>query len=170
MAIVLLSVIALVVTSCSGSEASAPTGINEGLVARDFSLPSLDGGKISLSDYRGKVVLVNFWATWCPPCRAEIPDIEAAYRARSGDGFVVLGINGQESRETVQPFVEAQGMTYPILLDEQGRVASEYRVLGMPMSLMIDREGVIRARHVGYLSASQLDRLLAEVETQGQSE
>jgi peroxiredoxin len=112
------------------------------------------------------VVLVNFWATWCPPCLAEIPDIEAAYRERAADGFVVLGVNGQEPRETVQPFVEAQGITYPILLDEQGTVAREYRVIGMPMSLLVDREGVIQARHVGYLSAAQLDRLLADIDSQ----
>ena len=165
-ALVLLLVVALSIGSCAGSEGPGPQGINEGLVARDFTLPSLDGGDISLSDYRGSVVLVNFWATWCPPCRAEIPDIEAAYRERSADGFVVLGVNGQEPRETVEPFVKAQGMTYPILLDEQGTVASEYRVIGMPMSLLVDREGVIQTRHVGFLSADHLDRLLAGIDSQ----
>ena len=79
---------------------------------------------------------------------------------------MVLGVNGQEPRETVEPFVKAQGMTYPILLDEQGTVASEYRVIGMPMSLLVDREGVIQTRHVGFLSADHLDRLLAGIDSQ----
>ncbi|NIV39462.1 MAG: redoxin domain-containing protein, partial [Anaerolineae bacterium] len=77
------------------------TGVNQGNLASDFTLETIDGTKVSLSDYRGDVVLVNFWATWCPPCRAEIPDLEAAYQARQGDGFVVLGINVEEPREAV---------------------------------------------------------------------
>ena len=85
---------------------AAPSGINEGNRARDFTLETLAGDEVSLSDYVGNVVLINFWATWCPPCRAEIPDLEATYRARQAAGFVVLGVNVDESRAEVQPFVD----------------------------------------------------------------
>ena len=161
-ALVVLFVVGLL-AGCTAPGSQAPEGISEGNRARSFSLATLDGTQVSLKDYRGQVVLINFWATWCPPCRAEIPSLEMAYRARQDDGLVVLGISVEESRETVQPFVGDFGMTYPVLLDEAGRVYQMYRVLGLPMSIVLDRDGVIQARHVGYLSAEQLDRYLVKV-------
>jgi peroxiredoxin len=155
--------VAIAIAGCGATGDQAPEGISEGNRARDFTLETLDGTRVSLKDYRGQVVLINFWATWCPPCRAEIPALETAYRARQDDGFVVLGISVEESRDTVWPFVGEFAMTYPVLLDEAGRVFQIYRVLGLPMSVVLDREGVIQARHVGFLSAEQLDRYLAEV-------
>ncbi len=157
-----LLVLAVVLAACTGPGVAAPGGISEGNRARDFELDSLDGGQVSLSDYRGSVVLVNFWATWCPPCRAEIPDFEAAYRAHKSEGFVVLGINVEEPVQIVEPFVEDFGMTYPVLLDETGKVMQEYRARGLPMSILVDREGIIQRRHIGYLSAGQLDGYLAD--------
>jgi peroxiredoxin len=148
---------------CAGPGSQALEGIGEGNRARNFSLEALDGTTVSLKDYRGQVVLINFWATWCPPCRAEIPDFEAAFRARQGDGFVVLGISVEESPETVSPFVAQFGMSYPVLLDQAGRVFQMYRALGLPMSIVLDRDGVIQARHVGFLSADQLDNYLAKL-------
>ena len=139
-----------------------PQGINQGNRARDFTLTSLDGSDVSLSDYRGNVVLVNLWATWCGPCRAEIPDLEAAYRAHKDEGFVVLGINVEEPRKAVEPFVDDMDMTYPVLLDESGLVLKEYRGLGLPMSLLVDREGVIQVRHMGFLTGKQLESYLAK--------
>ena len=155
-------ILAVFVVACTGPGSAEPQGINTGNRARDFQLEALDGSKVSLSDYRDKVALVNFWATWCPPCRAEIPDFEAAYRKYSGDGFVVLGVNVQEPRELVEPFVTQLDMTYPVLLDEQGRVMSEYRALGLPMSFLVDRDGVIQVRHMGVLTSAQLETYLAK--------
>jgi peroxiredoxin len=149
--------------ACGGGDPAEAAGIHERSVAVDFRLEALDGTEVSLSDYRGSVVLVNFWATWCPPCRAEIPDIEAAYQARQGDGFVVLGVSVEQARAAVAPFVEAVGMTYPVLLDEAGQVYRTYRAPGLPMSILLDENGVIRARHVGGMTRAQLDGYLAEV-------
>jgi cytochrome c biogenesis protein CcmG/thiol:disulfide interchange protein DsbE len=159
----LLLILVLAVVACGGPGEAMPQGINQGNRARDFTLTSLDGREVSLSDFEDSVVLVNFWATWCPPCRAEIPDFEAAYRAHQDDGFVVLGINVEELRTAVEPFVDSMGMTYPVLLDERGQVMQEYRGLGLPMSLLIDKDGVIRERHMGTLTANQLDSYLTKL-------
>lgn len=158
----LLLLLSLVV-ACGGGDPPETAGIHEGSVAVDFRLEALDGTEVSLSDYRGNVVLVNFWATWCPPCRAEIPDIEAAYQARRDDGFVVLGVSVEQTHASVAPFAQAMEMTYPVLLDEGGQVYRTYRAPGLPMSILVDEEGVIRARHVGGMTRAQLDGYLAEV-------
>jgi cytochrome c biogenesis protein CcmG/thiol:disulfide interchange protein DsbE len=155
--------LAVAAVACSGPGEAVPQGISEGNRARDFTLETLDGRQVSLSDYKGSAVLINLWATWCDPCRAEVPDIEAAYRAHRDEGFVVLGVNLEEPRETVKPFVEEFGITYPVLLDGRGEVMKAYRGSGLPMSVMVDRDGVIRVRHSGFLSAAQLDKYLAQV-------
>jgi len=156
-------VVAIALAACTGPGQVAPGGINVGNRARDFTLENLAGDKVSLSDYEGKVVLINFWATWCPPCRAEIPDLEAAYRAWEGNGLVVLGLSTDESREQVQAFVDEFGMTYPILLDSEAKIMETYRARGLPMSVLVDRDGVIQVRHIGYLDAEQLNDYLAQV-------
>ncbi len=163
----ILMILALGLGACAGpgtgSGSSAPIGINTGNQARDFRLKSVDGSEVSLSDFRGDVVLVNFWATWCAPCRAEIPDFEEAYQAHKDEGFVILGLNEQEAPQAVEPFIEEIGMTYPVLLDEQGQVMGEYRTLGLPTSLLMDRNGVIQVRHTGILSAAQLEKHLSKL-------
>lgn len=156
-------ILLLVVAACSESGAAAPQGVNTGNVARDFTLETVDGSKVSLEDHRGQVALINFWATWCPPCRAEIPDLESTYLERREDGFVVLGVNVEESRAVVQQFMDEMEMTYPVLLDEGGEVMQTYRANGLPMSVIVDAAGVIRVRHVGFLTASQLEDYLAEL-------
>jgi len=158
-----LLLLAVTLAACGGGDSSGPTGVNEGNLASGFTLEALDGTEVSLGEYRGNVVLINFWATWCPPCRAEIPDIEEAYQARQDDGFVVLGVNVEEPRESVAPFVEAMGMTYPVLLDEGGQVLKMYRAIGLPISVILDQDGVIQVRHVGVLTREQLEDYLAQV-------
>jgi peroxiredoxin len=159
----LLLVVAVVLAGCTGPGQEAPGGINVGNRARDFTLEDLAGDKVSLSDYRGDVVLINFWATWCPPCRAEIPDLEAAYRTWGGNGLVVLGLSTDESREQVQAFVDEFGVTYPVLLDSEAKIMQTYRARGLPTSVLVDRDGVIQVRHIGYLAAEQLNDYLAQV-------
>lgn len=155
-----LLLLALSLAACGVEDPPEATGINVGSVAVNFELEALDGTEVSLSQYRGNVVLINFWATWCPPCRAEIPDIEDAYRARKDEGLVVLGVSVEESHSSVVPFVELAGMTYTVLLDELGQVYSTYRAPGLPMSILVDRNGVMQARHIGQLSRAQLDEYL----------
>ncbi len=157
-------VLHLALAGCAPSAEPSRRGIQPGSVPPDLALNRLDGGSTSLGDYRGQVILLNFWATWCEPCRDEIPDLEAVYRARMDRGFVVLGLAVEEPRETVAPFVDEMGMTYPVLLDVQGSVKKVFRASGLPMSLLIDKEGVIRVRHVGHLTAEQLTEYLQDLE------
>jgi cytochrome c biogenesis protein CcmG/thiol:disulfide interchange protein DsbE len=159
----ILLVLAMVGVACAGPGSGAVQGVNQGNQARDFTLETLEGAGLSLQDYRGKVVLLNFWATWCTPCRDEIPDIQAAYEAYQDDGFVVLGINVEESRQQLEPFVAELGITYPVLLDETGQVLKMYRAIGLPISVILDRDGVIQVRHVGLVTAAQLEHYLAEL-------
>jgi peroxiredoxin len=159
----ILMILAGAMSACSESIAAPLKGVNQGNPARSFTLESVDGNKVSLEDYEGQVVLINFWPTWCPPCRAEIPDLEATYLARREDGFVVLGVNVEEPRATVEQFMNEFDMTYPVLLDEGGRVLKMYRANGLPMSVLVDQAGVIQVRHVGFLTAEQLENYLADL-------
>jgi len=141
-----------------GSENSAPVqSAQVGAVAPDFQLPSLAGEQVALSNYRGQVILVNTWATWCPPCKAEMPAIHEFYQAHQDDGFVVLAVNSQEDAATVQQFISAQGFTFPVLLDIQASVLDQYKVRGLPTSFIIDRDGVIRYVHTGAITPKQLE-------------
>jgi peroxiredoxin len=128
--------------------------------APDFTLQTLDGQTVNLSDYRGQVVLLNTWATWCPPCRAEMPDLEAYYQQHQEDGFVVLAVNTQESRDTVAAFLREHDFTFPVLLDPGGEVMREYGVLGLPTSFFIDRDGAMRGVWSGQLSPARLKELV----------
>jgi len=130
------------------SQAASP---REGFLAPDFTLDLLDGGQVTLSDLRGQVVMVNLWASWCPPCRAEMPAIEKVYRSYKDLGLVVLGVNTtfQDSESGASAFVNQYGLTFPIPLDRDGSVSSRYALRALPTTFFIDREGVIRSVVVG---------------------
>jgi peroxiredoxin len=128
--------------------------------APDFTLQTLDGQAVNLRDYRGHVVLLNTWATWCLPCRAEMPELEAYYQQHQEDGFVVLAVNTQESPDTVAAFLGEHDFTFPVLLDPDGEVMREYGVLGLPTSFFIDRDGVMRGVWIGQLSPARLKELV----------
>jgi peroxiredoxin len=129
--------------------------------APDFSLARLDGDSLTLSDFRGKPVLINFWASWCPPCRRELPALEAAYAAYGNDiGFIAVDV--KEAPETVAAFVEEIGLTFPVALDQDGRVSSRlYEIRGTPTTVFVDANGVVAARHVGPLDEAMIDSYLA---------
>ena len=134
-----------------------------GELAPDFALLTPAGQTVSLADYAGQVVLINFWATWCPSCVTEMPDYEQVYQEYQPE-FTVLAVNLQEGADSVQQYAAGMGLTYPVLLDSDGVVTSrQYRVTGMPGSFLIDRQGVIFYRHVGPMSADTLRRKLAEL-------
>jgi peroxiredoxin len=124
--------------------------------APDFGLTTIDGKEIALSDYRGKVVLINFWATWCPPCRTEMPDIRDAAVAHP-DNFVVLAINNGESDEAAENFARLFNLQFPVLLDSDGAVARKYNVQGMPTSFFVDRAGIVRAANMGAMSRAYIE-------------
>ena len=121
----------------------------EGYLAPDWALESLDGEHLTLSGLRGQVVVLNFWATWCPPCRSEMPAIEQVYRTHRDQGLTVIAVNVQEAQEQTQAFVEEMGLTFPVLADRDGSVSTRYRVTSLPTTFIIDRAGVIREVAVG---------------------
>jgi peroxiredoxin len=131
-------------------------------LAPDFELETVDGDLVRLSDLRGEVVALNFWATWCAPCRLEMPDLQARADAY-GDRLTVLGVNFDETAEEVDAFRQDVGVRFPLLLDPGGEVQRLYRVLGYPTTFFIDSEGVIRIQHLGLMSAEQIDQYLEEL-------
>jgi peroxiredoxin len=165
--------IALLSTSClpvrrgadpaGGSGDPQPTVVARvGDLAPDFELVDLDDSAVALADFRGQVVLLNFWAVWCTYCRAEFPVLQAFYERHQNDGFVVLAINIQERKELVAEYVGETGLTFPVLLDRRGEVTARYRVRGLPTSFLVDREGRILEKHIGPVDESMLDEYLAQ--------
>jgi cytochrome c biogenesis protein CcmG, thiol:disulfide interchange protein DsbE len=134
-----------------------------GAPAPDFTLQSLDGQAVALSDYRGQVVLLNFWATWCEPCKLEMPIFDQAQQSVGPQGLQVLAVNFDEPAAEVQAFQDKLGLSFPLLLDPGAVVQRLYRVLGYPTSYWIDREGQVAAMHVGAMSQQQLADYLTDM-------
>lgn len=116
--------------------------------APDFEVELLDGEKVALSDYLGKVVLLNFWATWCSPCVEEMPDIQELSKAYPDD-VVVLAVNCNEEGDTVRSFIQEKGFTFPIGLDEKGEITTKYPTDGIPYTVIINGDGIIQKIHLG---------------------
>lgn len=135
--------------------------------APDFALRALDGSRIRLRDLRGKIVLLNFWATWCHACRSEMPALASWYWKMSRRGVVVVGIDRQESRSDVRSYVESLHVSYPIALDAKGDVDNNYDVAGLPTSYFIDRRGIVQDLKLGALDRAWLQQGLAIVEQAG---
>jgi peroxiredoxin len=135
-----------------------------GFLAPDFELKTVEGETIRLSDLRGQAVLVNLWATWCPPCRAEMPAIEKVYNEYKDDGFIVLAVNmtTQDTPSDIAPFIREYSLTFPILLDETNSVGSAYQLRSLPSSFFIDREGIIQEVVIGGPMAEALLRTRVE--------
>ncbi|MBE3145120.1 MAG: TlpA family protein disulfide reductase [Planctomycetes bacterium] len=137
-----------------------------GKPAPDFSLKNMEGKMINLSAFHGKVVLINLWASWCPPCRYEMPGIQAAYEKYKDEGLVVLGIDFtvQDNLQGVKEFIQELKLTFPILLDETGDIsAGLYGMRGLPTSFFIDSEGILKRIQVGAMLPEKLDEYLAEI-------
>lgn len=134
--------------------------------APDFTLKTLDGRLISLSQFRGEPVLINFWASWCAPCRLEMPELKRVHEARQDEGLVVLAVNVTylDSMQDVQRFVTEFGLTFPVLLDETGEVADNlYYVRGLPTSIFVDRAGLVAKIQLGPMTGAQLDEFVGEI-------
>jgi cytochrome c-type biogenesis protein len=120
-------------------------------------LTGIDGQSHALADYRGKVVLFNFWATWCIPCRAEIPDLEHEARVQDPAKVVILGIDWKEQSQPVQTFVQDIGAHYPMLLDSDGKVYDAYAVSALPQTFIVDRNGNLASSRTGIASRDQIE-------------
>ena len=144
------------------SSSSRPPGelvksVAAGEIAPDFQLEDTKGNLISLSDLRGKVVLVNFWATWCPPCIEEMPSMERLNEVMAGDDFVLLAVNTEENgRSAVPAFLEKTPYTFPILYDDKGVVQKRYGVFKFPESFIVRKDGTIAEKIIGPLDWSSL--------------
>lgn len=145
-----------------------PTGkaaaAQEGRAAPNFRLAALDGQPATLDSFRGKYVLVNFWASWCGPCRTETPELQALYDQARASGLIVIGVNQQEQPADAKSFADQFSVTYPLLLDRSGEVSEAYRVgHGLPVSFLVDPNGVIREVFVGQMSADAMARVAQTV-------
>jgi cytochrome c biogenesis protein CcmG, thiol:disulfide interchange protein DsbE len=132
-----------------------------GKAAPDFQLPDLDDKEIRLSDYRGKVVFLNFWATWCKPCREEMPSMEVLYKNFEKDGLVILAVSIDRvtTKKEIPPFVKSLNLTFPVLVDSWGQTDKRYKLMGVPETYIIDREGTLREKVIGPRDWTRLDNL-----------
>lgn len=153
-------VLASLGTGCGASKAK--TGTDVGSLAPGFALKDLNGKSVNLASLRGKPVFLNFWATWCPPCRAEMPDLQKMYEKYASKMHFVA-VNARESKGTIAEFLKANGYSFPVLLDSSGSVLNTYRVTGIPTSFVLDSQGIIRGKQVGMLQASQMEALIRQV-------
>jgi peroxiredoxin len=132
-----------------------------GKQAPDFQLPDLNDKDIRLSDYRGKVVFLNFWATWCKPCREEMPSMEVLYKNFEKDGLVILAVSIDRvtTKKEIPPFVKGLNLTFPVLVDSWGQTDKRYKLMGVPETYIIDREGTLREKVIGPRDWTRLDNL-----------
>lgn len=146
---------------------SSPTGLSGftrvGRPAPDFLLQSFDDGEILLSGQRGKIVVINFWSSTCPPCRAEARELESAWRSYQDRGVLFIGANIDDGREPAQRFLREFGVTYPNGPDEDSRVAIDYGVVGIPVTFLVDEDGVVARRWVGAIDHAQLTAWIEEL-------
>ena len=158
----------LAATVAAGTDAPSP--------APNVELQRADGGTVRLSNFKGKVVLIDFWASWCGPCKASFPALDAVYKRRHADGLEVLAVNVDEDRRAADEFLEERPHEMPVFFDPRGRAPAAFRVDGMPSSYLLDRRGRIRFKHMGYTAAigsaqeREVEALLAETESPSTNE
>ena len=145
-----IGIIVLLQTKDASFTLSGTPRIGKGASAPDFTLPGLDGKMVSLSDYRGKVVLLNIWATWCPPCVEEMPSMEKLHQTLKDEGFQILAVSIDEGgAKAVIPFMEKHRLHFTALADDRGTVKNLYQTTGVPESFIIDKDGIIAEKVIG---------------------
>jgi len=165
----LLVTLVPVIAACTSFAAPLPS-LDGTEPAPNLSLPTPDGQQLRLSDFRGQVVFVNFWGTYCPPCVAEMPDLQRTYEALADEPFVILGVNAEEKPDKVKTFLLQQGITFPIVISEDATVNPVMALKHMPTTWFVDANGILRGRIEGQMDAGMAMRiartLLAEIPTQ----
>ena len=142
----------LVAALLAGAAGAAVPAVSTSAAAPDFTLRALDGPNVRLQELRGRVVLVNFWATWCGPCRQEMPHLNRLYEKYRGSGFQLLGVNIDEDARAATELAAKLGVKFPVLLDTDKKVSRLYDMSAMPATIVIDRDGKVRYLHRGYQS------------------
>ena len=153
-------------TEASQSVSRSVTPVEVNYPAPELSLQNVNGKSESLIDYRDKVVLVNNWATWCPPCKAEIPTLEGYYKTHTTDGFVIIGVEAGESQNDVLKFVQEHDMTYPVWFDLKNAAMNAFHNESLPSSYVIDRNGTVRLAWVGEISNEMLEKYVTPLLTE----
>ena len=141
-------------SSAGNLEASTESDLEKAI---DFTLKDLNGNKVSLSDFKGKNVYLNFFTTWCPPCRAEMPDIEKVYQKYKEKDLVILAVDLGEDKDTVKSFIEQNNFSFKVLLDSDQSIAEKYKISAIPVSIFIDKEGNVRAKKVGAMTSDEME-------------
>ena len=158
----ILLTLGLLVTGCSAGSESLMARV--GKPAPDFQLQSLDGELVSLSDLRGKPVLINFWATWCVYCRDEMPYLQQIYEEWTGKGLVVLAINIGENPSTVEKFMQSYNLSLPVLLDTKEVTGRKYNVSPIPTTFFIDKDGIIQEKRIGaFQNKEQIEQYFSKI-------
>ncbi|WP_280209463.1 TlpA disulfide reductase family protein [Brevibacillus sp. AY1] len=142
-------------------------GLNQGELAPDFELRTLDNTPIRLSELRGQKVIVNLWATWCPPCRAEMPDMQEFYEQEKENGVTILGVNlieTEQGPESVDAFLKEYGITFPVVLDQGKHISQQYQAISIPTSYVIDTEGVVQYKMIGPLTKEMMEKMIAAID------
>lgn len=134
------------------------------LKAIDFKLKDLSGKEVSLSEFKGKRVFLNFWASWCPPCKAEMPEMEALYKETQNSDLVILAVNLGENKSTVEKFIKDNNYTFPVLLDSDNEAAVNYRVVSIPTSFFIDKDGTIVDKHIGSMTIDDMKAYIKKIQ------
>jgi thiol-disulfide isomerase/thioredoxin len=140
--------------------------VRVGVAAPEIDLPGLTGDRVQLSTLRGHPVVVSFWATWCPSCRSEFPELVRLQETHGSAGLRVLGVNGRDqerSTKSVKTFLDEVGATFPVALDQRGAARRKYRLVGLPTTVFVDSAGIIQRIHMGTITREQLDRGVATI-------
>lgn len=155
--IVVILLVSVLLLSLQNSQQDGIQKAIQGKSVGDFALTDLEGDSINLSDYQGKYVLLNAWATWCPPCRAEMPDLNEFHQAHKDKGFEILAINAGETRDLAAQFADSIELGFKVVLDSDGTVLNGLGITGFPTSILIDPEGKVAMIHIGMISPEDLN-------------
>lgn len=143
---------------------SKEVGLSVGDTAPDFALKTLDDEQIRLSQLRGKPVMINFWATWCPPCRQEMPELEKFYETHKQHvELLSVHLTSQDRRDKVGPFIQQYSLTFPVVLDEKGKILKLYNIQTIPTTYILDGNGVIRKKVIGPMTYKQMQEIMNQI-------
>ena len=158
--------VGLALLALNGSSSAAMSAPQVGHPMASFTLTDLSGKQVRLSDYAGRPVLVNAWATWCPPCRAEMPDLHQLYLKHKAEGFEILAINAGEDTSIVNSFIQQNGFTFPVLLDPQTDLLDGFGIRDYPTSIMVGRDGKVKLVQVGMLTPDAIQKVVEPLITE----